>query len=156
MTAEYHPGSDRVVCIVDDDPSVRSALERLLRCEGLVVRTFASAEEFLGEDLEDKCGCVIADVHLGRMTGLELQATLALRPSSMPVILTSGVADAFYSTQQMQGYCSVLVISTATGPGQHARGQFSAGVDRALDAGGTPLHLLTNGSYDVVYIPPAL
>jgi FixJ family two-component response regulator len=94
MTAEYHPGSDRVVCIVDDDPSVRSALERLLRCEGLVVRTFASAEEFLGEDLEDKCGCVIADVHLGRMTGLELQATLALRPSSMPVILTSGVADA--------------------------------------------------------------
>lgn len=94
MTTKYHPGSDRVVCIVDDDPSVRSALERLLRCEGLVVRTFASAEEFLSEDLEDKCGCLIADVHLGRMTGLELQARLALRPSSMPVILTSGVADA--------------------------------------------------------------
>jgi hypothetical protein len=95
---------------------------------------------------------------------LQLQVTTvpqqACSPTGTPVIsythFTSGVADAFYSTQQMQGYCNILVISTATGPGQHARGQFSAGVDRAPDVGGTPLHLLTNGSYDVVYIPPAL
>jgi FixJ family two-component response regulator len=82
------------VFVVDDDPAVRTALGRLLRSVGWTTRAFASAEEFLQEDLSLTGGCLIADVHLGRMSGLELLAALGTRPDSMPVILTSGVNDA--------------------------------------------------------------
>ena len=82
------------VFVVDDDPAVRTALGRLLRSVGWTTRAFASAEEFLQEDLPLAGGCLIADVHLGRMSGLELLAALGARPDSMPVILTSGVNDA--------------------------------------------------------------
>ena len=82
------------VFVVDDDPAVRAALGRLRRSVGWTTRAFASAEEFLQEDLPLAGGCLIADVHLGRMSGLELLAALGSRPDSMPVILTSGVNDA--------------------------------------------------------------
>jgi FixJ family two-component response regulator len=82
------------VFVVDDDPAVRTALGRLLRSVGWTTRAFASAEEFLQEDLPLAGSCLIADVHLGRMSGLELLAALGTRPDSMPVILTSGVNDA--------------------------------------------------------------
>lgn len=81
------------VFVVDDDPAVRRALERLLRGAGWAVRTFASAEEFLQQDLRVTRGCLVADVHLGRMSGLELHSTLGSRALPMPVILTSGVDD---------------------------------------------------------------
>src|SRR5262249_4381288 len=81
------------VFVVDDDPSVLRALERLFRGAGWPVRTFASAEEFLRHDLHVARGCLVADVHLGRMSGLELHAPLGRRPRRMPVILTSGVDD---------------------------------------------------------------
>jgi FixJ family two-component response regulator len=82
------------VCVVDDDPSVRSALRRLLRSAGWTVRTFASAEEFLQRDPDLACGCVIVDVHLGSMTGLELQVALGGREAAMSFVTTSGVDDA--------------------------------------------------------------
>jgi FixJ family two-component response regulator len=88
------PTSPRpAVFVVDDDPAVRTALERLFRGAGWTVRTFATAEEFLQEDLHLARGCLVADVHLGRMSGLELHATLGDRAGAMAVILTTGVDD---------------------------------------------------------------
>ena len=81
------------IFVVDDDPTVRSALERLFRGAGWTVQTFASAEQFLERDLDLVHGCLVADVHLGRMSGLELHARLGRRTGAMPVILTSGVDD---------------------------------------------------------------
>lgn len=81
------------VFVVDDDPSVRSGLERLLRCLGWAVWTFASAEEFLARHRHTDTGCLIVDVHLGRISGIELQAQLAGRRPHMPVIVTSGSDD---------------------------------------------------------------
>ena len=81
------------VFVVDDDPTVLRALERLFRSAGWPVRTFASAEEFLRHDFHQARGCLVADVHLGRMSGLELHATLGNGAGGMPVILTSGVDD---------------------------------------------------------------
>lgn len=81
------------VFVIDDDAAVRTALERLFRGAGWTVRTFASAEEFLQQDLDRARGCLVADVHLGRMSGLELHAKLGARAEPMPVILTSGVDD---------------------------------------------------------------
>ena len=85
--------SDPTVFVVDDDPAVLRALERLFRGAGWAVRTFTSAEEFLQQDLHLARGCLVADVHLGRMSGLELHATLSNRAGRIPVILTSGVDD---------------------------------------------------------------
>jgi len=79
------------VFVVDDDPSVRRSLERLVRSAGWTVRTFASGEELLREDLPAAGVCLIADVHLGSMSGLELQAALNVRAPQLPVILTSGL-----------------------------------------------------------------
>jgi FixJ family two-component response regulator len=93
MTDPSSPTPTSTVFVVDDDPSVRIALGRLLRSAGWNERAFASAEEFLQEDLPVAGGCLIADVHLGRMSGLELLAALGNRSHPMPVILTSGVTD---------------------------------------------------------------
>lgn len=90
------------VFVVDDDPTVRSALERLFRGAGWTVRTFASAEEFLQQDLDLVHGCLVADVHLGRMSGLELHARLGSRAGAMPVILTSGVDDSNMERQALR------------------------------------------------------
>jgi FixJ family two-component response regulator len=79
------------VLVVDDDPSVRRSLERLVKSAGWRVRIFASAEELLREDLPAEGVCLVADVHLGNMSGLELQALLNKRTPPIPVILTSGL-----------------------------------------------------------------
>ncbi len=87
--------SGLTIYIVDDDLSVRTALERLFRAVGWNVRSFGSAEEFLREDVRAARGCLIADVHLGRMSGLDLLHAIADgRSHRLPVILTSGVDDA--------------------------------------------------------------
>lgn len=85
--------STQIVCVVDDDRSVRVALERLFRGVGWNVRSFASAEEFLECGSHLGCACLVADVHLGRMSGLELQAVLCARPDAPTMILTSGLAE---------------------------------------------------------------
>ena len=85
--------SSQTVFVVDDDPSVRTGLQRLLKSAGFDVQTFASAEEFLAQVHDVGGGCVITDVHLGAMSGIELQAVLEQRADPIPVILISGVAD---------------------------------------------------------------
>jgi len=64
------------VFIVDDDPSVRKALKRLIESVGLEVETFASAQEFLDHEQPDKPSCLVLDVRMPGMSGLELQEQL--------------------------------------------------------------------------------
>jgi FixJ family two-component response regulator len=79
-----------VVYVVDDDPSVRKALERLLRSAGHDARTFASASEFLDFSGPDVPGCLILDIKMPGLTGLELQDRLAEKGMSFPVIFITG------------------------------------------------------------------
>lgn len=74
------------MAIVDDDLSVRTALARLLRAEDMRVETFASAREFLAACAERAPQCVVIDVHLGEMSGLELHDHLAVHGPVRPVI----------------------------------------------------------------------
>jgi FixJ family two-component response regulator len=83
-----------LVSIVDDDPSVRRALERLVEAAGYAVETFASAEEFLGSTSPGPIACLILDVHLNGMNGLELQERLVARGSVFPVIFITAHDDA--------------------------------------------------------------
>jgi FixJ family two-component response regulator len=74
------------VSVVDDDISVRESLESLIRSVGLTVRVFASAEEFLNSDDPCNAKCLVLDVSLPGMSGIELHRHLAARSCKLPVI----------------------------------------------------------------------
>lgn len=74
------------VGIVDDDASLRAALARALRAHGIRVEAFASAEEFLRRDVEGEPECLILDIHLGGLSGFELQDLLTARGAAPPIV----------------------------------------------------------------------
>ena len=80
---------DPVVYVVDDDDSVRTSIARLLRVSGFHVRAYASAPEFLDDVGPDSRGCVLLDVTMPHMSGLQAQATLRDRGIALPVIAIS-------------------------------------------------------------------
>jgi two-component system response regulator FixJ len=91
-----------IVFIVDDDESVRRALERLLRSGGFEVRVFASAEDFLNQDSQDIHGCLVLDVRMPSMDGLKLQDRLRLSGSQIPVVFITAHDDAIAREQAMK------------------------------------------------------
>ncbi|MDD5321467.1 MAG: response regulator transcription factor [Methylococcales bacterium] len=86
-------GSAPAVFIVDDDLSVLKALERLLRSAGLNATTFASAQDFLDHHDRNAPGCLVLDVAMPRINGLELQQALTAQSSELPVIFLTGHGD---------------------------------------------------------------
>ncbi|MGV2908863.1 response regulator transcription factor [Achromobacter sp. AGC25] len=82
-----------MVWVVDDDTSVREALSNLLRSEGMAARTFGSAEEMLAGGLPTVPTCIILDVQLRGLSGLDLQARLAPGDAPFSIVFISGHAD---------------------------------------------------------------
>jgi len=95
-------GNAQLVAIVDDDESVRGALEGLLNEAGLEARTFASAEDFLDSGLPSQTGCLIADIRMPGMSGLALQETLNARACRIPTIFITAHGDAKMRLQAMR------------------------------------------------------
>ena len=91
-TAPREPPASTVY-IVDDDISVRESLEALLRLEGSEVRTFPSAQEFLAQDQIGGPGCLVLDIDLPELNGLELQERLNDRDIGLPIIFITGYGD---------------------------------------------------------------
>jgi FixJ family two-component response regulator len=83
----------QTVCIIDDDESVRRALRRLIRSVGLDVETFATAEEFLQSPAVPAPRCLVLDVHLPGMSGLELQERLKAEGRDIPIIFITAYAE---------------------------------------------------------------
>ena len=79
-----------IVYIVDDDDSVRRAIRRLIRSAGMEVEAFASGGDFLTSAFRDQNVCIVADVRMPGMSGLELQRKLVERGLKLPVILITG------------------------------------------------------------------
>ena len=86
-------GKTRVVAIVDDDDLMRSALHGLLRAVGLPAQAFASAEEFLSSGQQQQTACLIADIRMPGMSGLELQAQLNAEQCRIPTIFITAHGD---------------------------------------------------------------
>ena len=86
-------GTSKVVSIVDDDDLMRSALQGLLKAAGLAARTFASAEEFLESGQQHDTACLIADIRMSGMSGLDLQATLNAQQIRIPTIFITAHGD---------------------------------------------------------------
>jgi FixJ family two-component response regulator len=86
-------GKARVVAIVDDDESIRNALNGLMKEVGFPTQAFASAEEFLQSGQQQHTACLIADIRMPGMSGLELQAKLNAENCRIPIIFITGHGD---------------------------------------------------------------
>ena len=86
--------NSRLVAIVDDDESVQLALRDLIESDGLPAICFGSAEQFLDSEARSKAACLIADIRMPGMSGLELQAELKAERCRIPVIFITAHGDA--------------------------------------------------------------
>jgi len=91
-----------IVFVVDDDVSVRESLEALIRCEGWEPETFASAQEFLGRPRVRVPSCLVLDVSLPDLNGLDLQNRIAADRTDMPIIFITGHGDVPMTVRAMK------------------------------------------------------
>jgi FixJ family two-component response regulator len=96
-------GRTRLIAIVDDDDSMRSALQGLLKAVGLPAQAFASGEEFLKSGQQRQTACLIADIRMPGMSGLELQAKLNAEHCRIPTIFITAHGDANLRMQALRG-----------------------------------------------------
>jgi len=94
--------ADSVVFVVDDDSSVREAIKSLIKSVGLRVETFETAQQFLGSKRPEAPGCVVLDVRLPGLSGLDLQRQLAANEIKLPIIFITGYGDIPMSVSAMK------------------------------------------------------
>jgi len=94
--------SDAAVFIVDDDPLIRDSLEQLVESVGLTADTFPSARAFLETELPDKPSCLILDIRMPELSGLDLQDELIKRGISIPIIFITGHGTVPVSVRAMK------------------------------------------------------
>jgi FixJ family two-component response regulator len=92
-----------MIFVVDDDISVRESLELLIRHEGWQVETFMSAQEFLNRPREFAPSCLVLDISLPGLNGLELQKRVAVERPDMPIVFITGHGDIPMTVQAMKG-----------------------------------------------------
>jgi FixJ family two-component response regulator len=93
---------EAIVFVVDDDPSVREALGSLIRSAGLTVQSFASALEFLARPRPDVPSCLVLDVRLPGLSGLDLQKRMAEADIAIPIVFITGHGDVPSSVRAMK------------------------------------------------------
>jgi FixJ family two-component response regulator len=100
----------KFIAIVDDDESVQSALQDLMEADGLSARCFGSAEEFLKSGLQRRAACLVVDIRMPGMSGLELQAKLKADRINTPIIFITAHGDSRVRMQAMrEGAAEFLV-----------------------------------------------
>jgi len=94
--------SDGVIAIVDDDPSVRKGLERLIRSLGWQAKTFASAQEFLDRPRTEAPSCLVLDLQLPGLSGLDLQKRMSEAGLEIPIVFLTGHGNIPTSVKAMK------------------------------------------------------
>jgi FixJ family two-component response regulator len=95
-------GNNKAVAIVDDDEEVRVALGGLMKSAGLTARAFESAEEFIESGQQFQVACLITDIRMPGMSGLELQAKLNAEGCSIPIVFITAHGDAKMRMQALR------------------------------------------------------
>jgi FixJ family two-component response regulator len=95
-------GTDKMVAIIEDDESYRGAIQRLLKSAGFLVQAFPSAEDFLDSGVQHDTGCLIADIRMPGMSGLELQSKLNSDHCLIPTIFITAHGDEKMRLQAMR------------------------------------------------------
>jgi FixJ family two-component response regulator len=98
------------VSIVDDDESVREGLSRLLSSVGFAVNTFASAEEYLSSDQPRSSDCLLLDVRMPGMGGIELERQLLANHSEIPVVFITSHEEEIAPGQALDGHARTVLI----------------------------------------------
>ncbi|MDX1506821.1 MAG: response regulator transcription factor [Woeseiaceae bacterium] len=96
------PNDTPTVFIVDDDPAIRIAMQALMESVNLPHRIFPSGNEFLDSDCDERPGCLVLDIRMPGLSGLELQAELVRRGSTLPIIFITGHGDVPMAVEAMQ------------------------------------------------------
>src|ERR1700751_798646 len=86
--------TSKLIAIVDDDEAIQDSLRDLMESAGLVAQCFGSAEEFLESGLQSKAACLIVDIRMPKMSGLQLQAKLKEEKYDIPIIFITAHGDA--------------------------------------------------------------
>jgi FixJ family two-component response regulator len=94
--------TSKLIVIVDDDESMQDSLQDLIESAGLEARCFGSAEAFLKSGLHRQAACLIADIRMPKMSGLELQAKLRAEECDVPIIFITAHGDARMRIQAMR------------------------------------------------------
>ncbi|MHC4696195.1 MAG: response regulator transcription factor [Planctomycetota bacterium] len=94
--------SEQTVFVVDDDPSIRRGLRRLIESVGLTVEEYATAEEFLTGYDAARSGCLVLDVRMPGLSGLDLQETLAAREITLPIVFITAYGDVPMTARAMK------------------------------------------------------
>ena len=84
----------KLIAIIDDDEAMQDSLRDLMEAAGLAARCFESAEQFLESDLHSRAACLIVDIRMPKMSGLQLQARLKEQDSNIPIIFITAHGDA--------------------------------------------------------------
>jgi FixJ family two-component response regulator len=95
----------RTVAVVEEDPSMRISVERLLNAYSFETEGYSSAEAFLRRDITSRIGCIVLDIHLGGMSGIELRHRLKDTGSMLPVIFITAVDDDELELEAVQAGC---------------------------------------------------
>ena len=109
MTDEGTTKAQRIIAIVDDDPGMRMSLSVLLAAHGFQTSVFSSAEDWLERGASGHVDCMVLDIELGGMSGLELQGRLQASGSTVPVILMTARCDEATRLQALQAGCVSLL-----------------------------------------------
>src|SRR5271157_3432394 len=99
MSAEQ---ASQIIAVIDEDEAMQDSLRDLIEAAGLVARCFGSAEEFLESDLHTRAACLILDIRMPKMSGLQLQARLKEEESDIPIIFITAHGDARMRIQAMR------------------------------------------------------
>jgi FixJ family two-component response regulator len=127
MTIEHFPS---LLAILDDDKMVQSALQDLIESEGMSALCFDSAEQFLGSTARHEASCVIADIGMPGMSGIELQAQLKVEQCGIPIIFITARGDIPLAVSAMKEGASDFFAKPFQGDA------FMAAVGRALEENG--------------------
>ena len=93
------------VAVVDDDLSIRKSIERLLNAHGFTTEVFASAEAFLSRGYLNQITCLVLDIHLGGMSGIELQRQLVAAGTKLPVIFITAIDEEDLELAALEAGC---------------------------------------------------
>jgi FixJ family two-component response regulator len=94
--------TSKLMAIIDDDEAMQDSLRDLMEAAGLVARCFGSAEEFLASDLHTRAACLVVDIRMPKMSGLQLQARLKEEQCNIPIIFITAHGDASMKMQAMR------------------------------------------------------
>jgi CheY-like chemotaxis protein len=131
------PKRRKIVAVVDDDPSMLNAAESLLDAQGFATMVFASAEEFLDRGAATQVDCLLLDIHLGGVSGIELRRRLKDSRSTLPVIFMTTPRRRGHARAGIQGRLRCLFAQALSGPSIGRRDQQGRALGRTGVGGRT-------------------